>query len=109
MAGKVIRPKNMKGAVRVWAENGPCFTTGSSAWGQTDANPDKWFVEVFVPQGSPIWLCAALVDGKDAWKIWGQAEHAPVMGKGTGEVTFGDIVIPLKKGAAVKEPDKLYH
>src|SRR5437588_10968420 len=56
IAGNVIRPKGAKGEATVWATNAPCFQPGAIAYGQTKTNPDRWFMEIFVPQGTPIWL-----------------------------------------------------
>ena len=104
-----MRPKGVKGEVKVWAANAPCFQPGTVAYGEARANPDRFFLEVFVPQGTPIWMCAALVDGKDAFKVSGQAAQAPVIGRGTGEVVFGQQTIPLKKGPLVTAPRSLAH
>jgi hypothetical protein len=109
ITGTVVRPKGVKGEVKVWAMNSPCFQPGAAAYGEARANPDRFFLEVFVPQGTPIWMCAALSDGKDAFKLWGQAERAPVIGKGTGEVVFGEQTIALKKGPLVTAPRMLTH
>jgi hypothetical protein len=109
ISGRVVRPKGVKGAVTVWATNGPCFQPGAIAYGETKGNPDRWFLEIFVAQGTPIWMCAALSDGKDALKFSGQAEQAPIVGKGTGEVVYGEQTITLKKGPAITPPRSVVH
>jgi hypothetical protein len=103
--GTIVRPKGLKGDITVWATNGPCFAPQTKAYGSTKTNPDRWFVEVFVPQGSDVWLCGASSDGKYS----GQSTASPVRCEGVGEITPHEQVIPLKKGAKVTPPESMTH
>ena len=103
--GTIVRPKGLKGEVTVWATNGPCFQPETKAYGTTKTNTDRWFLEVFEPQASTVWLCGASSDGKYS----GQSTASPVLCEGVGEVTPHEQVIPLKKGAPITPPPLLTH
>src|SRR5512147_1065609 len=65
IGGAVVRPAGQKGEVTLWVTDGACWEPATRSFGQTQATPDgKFFVEVFVPQGTALWLCGAVVDGK---------------------------------------------
>jgi hypothetical protein len=104
IAGAVKRPAGVKGEVTVWVTDAPCWDAAAKAYGETKANPDNFFVEVFVPQGSSLWVCAGVTNGAKPITVYGQAEKAPLLGKGIGEVTFSGLAVPLAKGKKVTAP-----
>ncbi|HWE31168.1 MAG TPA: hypothetical protein VHB97_24345 [Polyangia bacterium] len=104
IGGTIALPPHAKGDVTVWAVDAPCWQPGARAFGTTKATGDKFFFEVMVPQGSQIWICAAVGDGKKPLEIYGQATRAPLLGKGAGEVPFMGIAVPLAKGKKVAAP-----
>ena len=63
-------------------------------------------LEVFVPQGTQLWVCGAAGDPAKPLTVYGQADRSPLLGKGTGEVTFMNLSIPLAKGKKVSAPSK---
>jgi hypothetical protein len=110
LGGEATRPKGAKGELHAWVTDGECWREGTHAWGETKgvAN-DRFFSEVFVPQGSQLWICAALVDGKKPITVYGQHDRAPLLGKGAGEVVFMGLKIPLAKGKRVGAPPPQSH
>ena len=106
MAGTVTRPPHVIGEATVWIVDAPCWQAGGRAFNSTRTTADKFFVEVYVPQGTQIWVCAAIVDGNKPITVYGQADRSPLLGKGTGEVTFMGLTTPLKKGKKVTPPGK---
>ncbi|MGZ3404946.1 MAG: hypothetical protein ACXVAN_00775 [Polyangia bacterium] len=106
MGGTLTRPPHTSGDATVWVVDAPCWQAGGRAFITTKTTADKFFVEAYVPQGTQIWVCAALGDGKKPMTIYGQADRSPLLGKGTGEVTFMGLVAPLKKGPPVTAPPK---
>jgi hypothetical protein len=106
MGGTITRPPHASGDATVWVVDAPCWQAGGRAFISTKTTADKFFVEAYVPQGTQIWVCAALGDGKKPMTIYGQADRSPLYGKGTGEVTFMGLVAPLKKGPPVTAPPK---
>lgn len=90
-----------KGDVLAWVTDGPCWQPATRALGSAKAQPDgNIFIEVFVPQGTPLWVCAATADGSAS----GALEKAPLIGKGLGEVTFTGQHLSLTKGKRVTAP-----
>lgn len=106
MAGTVTRPAGVKGESTVWIVDGPCWQTASRAFGGAKTTADKWLLEVFVPQGTQLWVCAAAGDPAKPLTVYGQADKSPLLGKGTGEVTFMNLSIKLAKGKKVSAPPK---
>ncbi len=106
LSGTVMRPAGQKGEITVWITDGPCWQPATHAFNATKTIPDKFFVEVFVPQGTQLWVCAALGDGAKPMSFYGQADQAPLLGKGTGEVTFPGLTVTLRKGKPVSAPPK---
>jgi len=104
VGGTVKRPAAIKGDVEVWVTDGPCWQPTTHAYGVSKANNDRFFVDVFVPQGATLWVCAGIVDGDKPLTVYGQADRAPALGKGLGQVTFTDLVVPLQKGRTVAAP-----
>ncbi len=108
LSGTIARPPAQKGDVTVWITDGPCWQPGTHAFGSTRAvGGDKWFLEVFVPQGTQLWACGALGDPKRPLIYSGQAAQAPLLGKGVGEVVFTKVDIALAKGKPVTAPPPL--
>ncbi len=56
----------------------------------------NFFIEVFVPQGSTGSVCGAAMDEKGNIISFGAYRKNPLTFRGKGEVTFGDVVIPLE-------------
>ena len=104
--GTVTLPPHAKGDVTVWVVDAPCWTAGARAFGATTvkAGAAKFFGEVFVPQGTQLWMCAAVGDGTKPLEIYGQDTRSPLMGKGTGEVVFMNLTITLAQGKKVAAP-----
>jgi hypothetical protein len=102
--GTVTLPPKVKGDVTVWVVDAPCWQPGGRAFIATKVTGNKFFSEVFVPQGTQLWMCAAVGNGDKPLEIYGQADRAPVLGKGTGEVTFFGLSIKLAKGKKVAAP-----
>jgi hypothetical protein len=101
IGGKVDNRPDFKGDVRAWVTDGPCWQPATRALGTSKAQPDgSFFIEVFVPQGTPLWVCAATADGSAS----GALEKTPLLGKGLGEVTFTNQHLTLKKGKRVTAP-----
>lgn len=107
IGGKVQRPAGAKGEVKLWVTDGPCWQPTTHALGDTKGTPDNFFVEVFVKQGTPLWLCAALVDGNKPLSLYGQPDTLPLLGKGVGEVSFTNEQVTLRKGKPVRVPPPL--
>ena len=106
LGGVVTRPAGAKGESTVWIVDAPCWQAGGRAFGSAKTTGDKFFLEVYVPQGTQLWVCGALGDPAKPLEIYGQSDRAPLLGKGTGEVTFMGLTVPLKKGKKVTAPGK---
>jgi hypothetical protein len=106
MGGIITLPPHVKGDVTVWVVDRPCWQPGARAFGSTKMAVGKFFFEVYVPQGSELWICAAVGDGSKPLEIYGQAERAPLLGKGVGEVPFMGIEVKLARGKKVAAPVK---
>jgi hypothetical protein len=106
IGGTVTRPPNAKGDATAWIVDAPCWHAGARAFGAAKTVADKFFLEVYVPQGTQLWVCAALGDPSKPLEIYGQADRAPLLGKGTGEVTFIGLSVRLAKGKKVTAPGK---
>jgi hypothetical protein len=107
ISGRVTVPPDAKGDAIVYTTDGPCWQADTRAFGQVKVISLKegyFFVEIFVPQGTHVWLCAALVDGDKPVTVHGELANAPLLGKGVGEVVHGDLRITLAKGARVSLP-----
>jgi hypothetical protein len=108
IAGHLARPPRAKGQGRVWVTNRPCWQPDTQAFGRGDVPlSDDFLTEVFVPQGTNLWLCGALVDGNKPIVYYGQGVPAPLYGKGAGEVGFTGVQIALRKGRPVAPPPSL--
>jgi hypothetical protein len=104
LGGEVTRPKAAKGDLHVWIADGPCWEAPTHAFAETrGGSGDRWFSEVFVPQGAQLWVCAALVDGKRPITVHGTLERS-LLARGEGEVAFMGLKIPLAKGKRVSAP-----
>jgi hypothetical protein len=106
MGGTITRPPHVTGDATVWIVDAPCWQPGGRAFLSTKSTGDKFFTEVYVPQGTQIWVCGAIVDGKKPITTYAQADRSPLLGKGSGEVTFMGLSIKLAKGKPVTPPAK---
>ena len=106
LGGTITRPPKVSGDVTVWIVDAPCWQAGGRAFVSTKSTADKFFTEVYVPQGTQIWVCGAIVDGKKPITMYGTDDRSPLLGKGTGEVTFMGLKLTLKKGKPVTPPGK---
>ncbi len=105
LAGKITRPPNTPGPIRVFVTDGECWKPATRALGSGEAGPtDAFFVEVYVKQGTQLWVCAALIPPKGKPVFSASAPNAPFLGRGAGEVEFKGIQLELKKGAALTLP-----
>ena len=57
----------------------------------------NFFIEVFVPQGSRGNVCGAALDEKGSVIALGGHKKNPLTFRGEGEVTFGNVIIPLQR------------
>ena len=57
----------------------------------------NFFIEVFVPQGSKGNVCGAALDEKANVIALGGHKKNPLTFRGEGEVTFGNVIIPLQR------------
>ncbi len=106
LSGTVTRPPHASGDATVWIVDAPCWQPGARAFNSTKTTGDKFFVEVMVPQGTNLWVCAALGDPGKPLEIYGQADRAPLLGKGAGEVPFMGLSVSLARGKKVAAPAK---
>ena len=83
LGGTVTLPPKVKGDVTVWVVDAPCWQPGGRAFISTKLTGDKFFSEVFVPQGTQLWMCAAVGDGGKPLEIYGQADRARPAGRRT--------------------------
>jgi hypothetical protein len=110
LSGTLERPAGQTGEAWVFITDGECWKPGTRAFGKGIAAPssDRWGVEVFVPQGTKLWVCAMLAP-KPGQKVamatvYGEPGGAPLLGKGAGEVVFSGLKIKMKRGAPVPVP-----
>ena len=104
IGGTVTPPPKGKEHATVWITDGPCWQPGTRAFGTTNATGDRFWVEVMVPQGTNLWVCAALGDPSKPVEVYGQGTRAPLLGKGAGEIPYMGIEVPLEKGKKVPPP-----
>jgi hypothetical protein len=107
LSGKVTLPRAAKGDVMVYVTDRACWREGAHAFGQTkiaDPAQARFFVEIFVPQGTSLWVCAAVVEDKKPIVFHGELARAPLAGNGLGEVVFHDLTLAIAKGAPVSLP-----
>jgi hypothetical protein len=110
LSGSVKSPPGMPaGVIKVMVTDGECWKPETKMLGGNDAAPEgRFFSEVYVKQGTKLWLCAALVPAGGApnapieWTA--SAAKAPFLGQGAGEVEFPNIEMELKKGPPVTLP-----
>lgn len=98
LGGSITLPPGTKGDVTVWIVDAPCWEPAARAFGSTKVVLGKFFREVYVPQGTNLWVCGAVGDGSKPMEIYGTADRCPLLGKGSGEVTFPGLKIALAKG-----------
>jgi hypothetical protein len=101
ISGSVTRPAHVGGDATLWVVDAPCWRPGGRAFASTRATRDQFSVEVYVPQGTKIWVCAALGDGTRPLTVYGQADRSPL--DGVASAVTG-LTVPLKKGKRVAAP-----
>ncbi|MDB4970772.1 MAG: hypothetical protein JWN44_6461 [Myxococcales bacterium] len=101
VAGVVDNRAAFKGDVLAWITDAPCWQPATKSFGSSKTQPNgAFFMEVFVPQGTSLWVCAATADGSAS----GSDDKAPLAGKGLGEITYPGQHLTLKKGKRVTAP-----
>jgi hypothetical protein len=104
IVGHIDPPAGQAGTVTIWVTDDECWKPGAKSFGSSTLNGKSYFVEVFVPQGTKLWVCAALVPPKGPIVWSGAAKGAPFIGQGQGEVEFGNIDVTLAKSKPVVAP-----
>ena len=104
IAGPITMPKQAIGEVRLIVADGPCWKKGTQAIADQPTNRDRYFAEVFVRQGTQVWICLAVVPPKGALVYYGESPKNPLLGKGMGEVAFMDTPITVQRGKPVERP-----
>ena len=105
LSGTVTRPADTKGDATVWIVDAPCWQTGARAFGSArTATGDAFALQVYVPQGTQLWVCAAVGDATKPLEIYGQADRAPQLGRSTGAVAITGLSVPLAEGKPVTAP-----
>jgi hypothetical protein len=101
IGGRIENRPKFKGDVQAWVTDGPCWQPATRSLGSTKAQPDgSFFIEVFVPQGTPLWVCSATADGAASAAL----DKAPLVGKGLGEVSYSNLRLTLAKARRVTAP-----
>ena len=103
IVGRLVLPKGLKDDVHILVCDGPCFRPGSRAYHNQIGGPENFFVEVFVPQGTKLWLAAAAVP-KRGKPVYTAERVGPLLGQGLGEVMHTGQLLTLKKGPPVALP-----
>ncbi|MSP63392.1 MAG: hypothetical protein EXR72_24230 [Myxococcales bacterium] len=104
LVGQLELPKQARGEPHVYITDGPCWQPSTRAFSETLAGATGFFNEVFVPQGTKLWVCAAMLPKSGPIVHHGALEKAPLAASGTGEVLYNDLRIKLTKGAPVTLP-----
>lgn len=101
IGGTVTRPPDTTGVATVWIVDAPCWQTGGHALSATRATDDKFLVQLYVAEGTRLWVCAALGDGGGPLTVYGKADGAPFIGKAAA---LTGLVVPLVQGKKVAAP-----
>jgi hypothetical protein len=105
LSGQAKFPNGATATRRVYVTTGGCFTPEMQVLASVQPTADgHFFAEVFVPTGSKLWICAALVPKAGKITLWGAADGAPFEGRGNGEVVFANLKVPVTKRAPVDPP-----
>jgi hypothetical protein len=107
LSGKIVVPKEARGTPKIFVADGECWKPTTRAFGSATPQMGTWFVEVFVPQGTKLWVCAAVEPpaGKPGKVVYSAAlARNPLEGRGIGEVEYGQLELVLAKGPAVELP-----
>lgn len=104
ITGGIEAPAGQAGTVMVWVTDDECWKPTTRSYGSGTINAKRYFVEVFVPQGTKLWVCAALVPPRGPIVWSGAAKGAPFIGQGHGEVEFGNLDVTLTKSKPVVAP-----
>jgi predicted polyphosphate/ATP-dependent NAD kinase len=103
VSGTVTRPAGVAGDATVWIVDAPCWQAGTRAFGSVKTSAtDTFALQVYVPEGAQLWVCGAVGDGTRPLEIYGQAERAPVLGRGTGAARFTGVRVPLAHGSPAR-------
>ena len=101
IGGTVKAPRKLDGAAapQTFVAVGDCLGDGKVV-GNGGTTNGRFFIEVFVPWGSDLTLCAASVPapGKPS-TLYGKAK-IPMHAEKTGEVEFRGVVVDLAPGPA---------
>ena len=109
ITGKVKLPKgtppNDKAASPMtFVALGDCLAPTPRIVGFSGSTRGRFFVEVFVPEGSELSLCAALESAPGGPStLYGKAK-AKMVARGRGEVEFKNLVVELAPGPAKSFP-----
>lgn len=107
MTGHLSGADGVAGETLVWLTDGECWKPTTRAFGETRATPSReFFTEIFVPQGTPLWVCAAVVPAKGPMVYSASLERAPLNARGAGEVIFAGLRLSLRRGAPVTRPER---
>jgi hypothetical protein len=104
LSGKLLKAKGA-GDPRVWVATGGCFTADMKVLASVSPSTEgKFFAEVFVPQGTKLFVCGALVPKEGKLVMYGTADRTPLDGSGRGEVVYTGLIVTLKKSAPIDPP-----
>ena len=101
IGGTLTFPKGVTGDAMVYVADGECWKPETRAFAEKLSRGTDFFSEVFVPQGTRLWLCAAMIPKKGRATMHGTLTEAPLMARGAGEVLFGNLRLTLAKGPPV--------
>lgn len=108
MGGLLQFPKGQvpaKGTTYVYVADNDCLAADAHVLGRSQASKEgSFFIEVFPRWGADLTLCAAheVAPGQPS-KLYGKAA-GPMHAEATGEVTFGNLRIAMRPGAAHRFP-----
>ena len=73
----MIFPKGVIGDATVYVADGECWKPETRAFSEKQSRGTDFFAEVFVPQGTKLWVCAAQLPKKGRATIYGTAAESP--------------------------------
>jgi hypothetical protein len=105
ISGQLTLPVGEKGTPRVLVTDGECWKPGARAFLDKPV-PGAFTLDVVVPSGAALWVCAALVpEGAKAKPTWyGSATRGAMTAEGKGQIVFAGLDVPLRKGPPVALP-----
>ncbi len=105
MTGRISGADGVAGEIFVWLTDGECWKSTTHAFGEAHVTAAReFFTEVFVPQGTQLWVCAALSPPKGPMIYSASLERAPLNARGAGEVIFAGLRLALRRGVPVTRP-----